>query len=269
MFKNILIATDDSELIKNAIRYTSNAFPDSQYHLLNVLYSTESSVPSTDILMKDLNQASKRAIQDGVEILRDMGIDKIKKSVREGVPSKQILRYAEENHIDMIVMGTQSKSGIQTYEIGNTCIHTLENTTIPVLLFDTIVDIVDPKKILHPTSGSKYSVEAGYVAIELAEYFKGKVKVLCIRGDKETEVSFRRLETFAEKNKISFNISACTKKPNKEIVRESKKNDIVVTSRGRPGFKYKLRKIYPPFALGTLEREIIVEARKPVLFVGD
>ena len=269
MFENILIATDDSELIKNAIKYTANAFPDSQYHLLNVIYTTERSVPTTDVLMEDLKKASKKAIRDGIEILHEMGIEKIKKSVREGVPSKQILKYSEENHIDLIVMGTQSKSGIQTLEIGDTCLHTLENTSIPVLLFDSIVDIIKPKKILHPTSGSRYSVEAGYLAIEIAEHFEGDLKVLCIRGDKETEASFRRLQTFAKKNDVPFKMDTCTKKPNKDIVKESKRRDFVVTSRGRPGLKYKLRKIYPPLALGKLEREIIVEAKRPVLFVGD
>ncbi|MFO7791590.1 MAG: universal stress protein [Candidatus Saliniplasma sp.] len=269
MFENILIATDDSQLIKNAIKYTANAFPNSQYHVLNVVYSTERSVPTTDMLMKDLKKASKRAIKDGIDILHEMGVDKIKKSVREGVPSKQILTYSKEHDIDMIVMGTQSKSGIQSFEIGDTCLHTLENSSIPILLFDSIVDIIKPKDILHPSSGSKYSIEAGYLAIELAEHFSGRIKVLCTRGDEEKGATFRRLETFAEKNNVSFEISACTKKPNKEIVRESKKNDLVVTSRGRPGLKYKLRKVYPPFALGKLERGIIVETRKPVLFVGE
>ncbi|MFW6038141.1 MAG: universal stress protein [Candidatus Saliniplasma sp.] len=269
MFENILIATDDSQLIKNAIKYTANAFPDSNYHVLNVIYTAEKSVPKTEILMEDLRKVSKMAVDDAQEILDDNGIKKVKKIVRQGVPSKEILRYTEENNIDLIVMGTQSKSGTQTFEIGATCLHTLEYSSIPTLLFDAIVDIKKPKKILNPTSGSKYSFDASYLAIELAEVFEAKIKLLCIKGGKENEASFRRLESFAKQNGVPLEISPCSLKPDKEIVKESKKSDLIVSSRGKPGLKYKLRKIFPKFAVGKLEREIIVEAKKPILFVGD
>ncbi len=267
MFQNILIAMDDSQLVKNAIKYTANAFPDATYHILNVINTSNKSVPITDILMEDLKEVSKRAVNDGVDLLEEAGIKDYKKSVRKGTPSEEIIGYSEERDIDIIVVGTQSKSGTQKYEIGSTCLHVLEHSSKPVLVFDSIVNIKRPKKFLHPSSGAKYSLEAGYLAIELAEYFEGEVEVLSTRGGSETESTFKKLNDFAHEHDIPYHLRSCAVKPHHEIINEAKKNDMIVGSLGRPGFKYKLRKIYPPFAVGKLEREIIVEARKPILFV--
>lgn len=269
MFDNILIATDNSRLIKNAMKYTANVFSDSNYHVLNVINVEEKSVPKTEIVIEDLKKAANRAIEDASEILQKIGIKKIKKVIREGVPSEEILRYTYENHIDLLVMGTQSKSGTQTLEIGNTCLNTLENISIPTLLFDAMVDIKRPKKIFNPSTGSKYSMEASYLAVELAEYLEGEITLMCIKGGTENESTFRRVLTFAEKNDVPMDITQCAVRPDKDIVEKSKKYDFIVVSRGRPGIKYKLRKLFRKFALGSLEREIIVETKKPMLFVGD
>jgi len=291
MFKDILIATDDSQLLKNAIRYTANAFPDSRYHILNVIDTSEKSVPKTDILMRDLKKVSKMAIKDAVDILDDMGIKNIKKSIREGVPSKEIVRYSEEHNCDLIVMGTHSKTGTQKFEIGVTCLHVLEHSHAPILLFHTMMEIKKPKKLLHPSNGSKYSMEAGYLAIELAEYFDGEIEVLITQGGKEIERTFKeyelekmtylddlRLETehafknlyeFAKKKGIPYKLKSCAIKPHEDIVKESKKYDLIIASLGRPGVKYQLRRIYPPFTVGELEREIILETRDPILFIED
>ncbi len=269
MFKNILIATDDSQLIKNAIEYTANSFPGANYHIISVINTTSPSIPITDILMEDLKEASRRAIKDGVEILEKMGVEDCKKVIRKGTPSAEIVKYSEEKNIDLIVMGTQSKSGTQIYEIGETCLHVLEHSSIPVLLFDYIVEIKKPKKLLHPTSGTKYSLKAGCLAIRLAQYFNGRVEILSTRGGSETRSTFKNLHDFSKKHNIPYHLRSCAVKPHEEIVKESRKNDLIIASLGRPGLKYKLRKIYPPYAIGKLEREIIVETRNPTLFVED
>ena len=241
--------------------------------------------------MEDLKKASRMAIKDAEDIFNEMGIKKIKKSIGKGVPSEEIVSYSQKHGIDLIVMGTQSKTGTQTHEIGRTCLHVLEHSHVPVLLFDNIVEIKKPKKILHPSSGSKYSMRAGYLAIKLTKYFDGEVEVLITQGGGETERTFKekdlenltyledlRLETehafkklyeFAKNNDIHYKLKSCSIKPDKDIVEESKKYDLIVGSMGRPGLKYKLRKIYPPFAVGELEREIIVESKNPILFVED
>jgi len=266
MFENVLIANDDSQLVKNAMRYTANAFPDSRYHILNVIDTSDESIPYTDIIMDDLRKASKRAIKDGIDILKEMGVEIARKAVREGTPGEEIIDYSNENDIDLIVIGTQSKQGIQKFEIGDTCMYTLEHSSIPVLVFDAIVDIKRPEKILHPTSETHRSLGAGYLAIKLVKHFDGSLKVLSLRGGHETQSAHKKLLEFADKNHIKYKIRSCAVKPHEEIIREAKKSDLIVGSLARPGLKYELRKIYPPFAVGELEREILIEARKPILF---
>lgn len=267
MFKNILVATDDSKLVNNAIEYTANCFPDADYHIISVINTSTPSVPITDILMEDLKESSRRAIQDGVDILKKRDIEDCKRVIRKGAPSEEIVKYSEDYNIDLIVMGTQSKSGTQIYEIGETCLHVLEHSSVPVLLFDYIVDIKKPKKLLHPTSGTEYSLKAGRLAIKLAEYFGGNVDILSTRGGSETMLNFKKLHDFSEEHNIPYHLRSCAVKPHEEIVKESRKHDLIIASLGRPGLKYKLRKLHPPFAIGTLEREVIVETRIPTLIV--
>ncbi len=267
MFKDILIATDDSQLVKNAMRYTANAFPDSRYHILNVIDTSEESIPYTDIIMRDLKKASKMALRDGVEILKDMDVEIARKVVRKGAPGEQIVSYSNENDIDLIVVGTQSKQGTQIFEIGDTCLYTLEHSSVPILVFDAMVDIKDPKKILHPTSETHHSLDAGYLAIELVKYFDGDLKVLSLRGGHEAQSASEKLHEFADEHGVKYKLRSCAVKPHKEIMREAKKSDLIIGSLARPGLKYELKRIYPPFAVGELEREIIIEARKPILFV--
>ncbi len=266
MFEDILIATDDSQLVKNAMRYTANAFPNSRYHILNVIDTSEDSVPYTDIIMEDLKKASKMALRDGVEILEEMGVEIARKVVREGSPGKEIVSYSNENDIDLIVVGTQSKQGTQIFEIGDTCMYTLEHSSIPVLVFDAIVDIERPKKILHPSFEAHHSLEAGYLAIKLVKYFDGNLKVLSLRGGHEAQSASEKLHEYADEHGVKYKLRSCAVKPHQEIIREAKNSDLIVGSLGRPGLKYELRKVYPPFAVGELEREVIIEARKPILF---
>lgn len=270
MFDNILIATDDSEMINTGIEYTGNLLPDGKYHLISVLDTSESSVPKTNLLMQNLREAADKALERGESILKNMNIQNIDKVKRRGEPGEEILKYAEEKDIDLLVMGTQSKSGMsQRTEVGDTCIQILQHSNVPSLLFGNEVEIKKPTKIFNPTTGSKYSMEASYLGVEFAEYLGGELTLMCIaKGEKKNSI-FRRVRSFAKNYDVDMNIKECTLRPEEDIIKESTNYDVIVTSRGRPGFKYKLRKLIPKFALGDLEREIIAETNKPVLFVSE
>jgi hypothetical protein len=53
------------------------------------------------------------------------------------------------------------------------------------------------------------------------------------------------------------------------IIEESKAHDIMIASRGRPGFAYKFRYFSPELALGKLEREVIELSPVPIILVNE
>jgi len=53
--------------------------------------------------------------------------------VRMGTPNKEIARFAEENNVDLIVMGTYSRGGIDRLLFGSTTDRVIRKVKCPVL----------------------------------------------------------------------------------------------------------------------------------------
>ena len=51
-----------------------------------------------------------------------------------GIPAEEILDYAEENDIDLIVMGTQGLTGVKRFLIGSVAENVLRHSKVPVMI---------------------------------------------------------------------------------------------------------------------------------------
>jgi nucleotide-binding universal stress UspA family protein len=54
-------------------------------------------------------------------------------SIRIGNPADEITRFADENNVDLIVMGTHGRTGIRALMAGSVAERVVRNATIPVL----------------------------------------------------------------------------------------------------------------------------------------
>ncbi len=268
MFDKILIATDDSPQIKSAIEYTATIFPYAEYHLINVVNTSDRSIPQTDLMQAKLAEISQGALDSGEKILNRKGIKRIKKRKPKGTPSKEIIRYIEEENIDVLVMATHSKRGTQRVHIGETALHSLQVTTIPSLVFSCECDPEIPKRIFNPTTFSSYSVEASMIALDLAEYLGASLTTYHIGMDDPGDHS-RRIKKRAEKAGVDFDISIDKGASDKKIIEKSKEFDFIVGSRGRKGLLYKFRHLFPRLSLSNIEKELMAESEIPFLMVGD
>ncbi|MFW6195982.1 MAG: universal stress protein [Thermoplasmatota archaeon] len=268
MFDRILIATDNSPLMKNAIQYTATLFPYSDFHLINVINTSDGSIPQTNLMRKRLDSISQEALDNGEEILNEMGISDIKKAKPSGTPSKEIMKYVNNNEIDLLVMATHSKSGSQKVHIGDTALHSLQVTSIPTLVLGCGCTISTPDKIFNPTTFSSYSVHATMLALELAEYFDASLTTYHI-GDDEPGAAARRIKKRAKKGDIDYKLIINKGATDEKIIEKSSQFDFMVGSRGRGGILYKLRFILPRFSLSSIEKELIAESEIPFLMVGD
>lgn len=79
-----------------------------------------------------LAEEGERALDALAEYFEDQSVD-LRTELREGVPHEEILSYAEEEGIDLIVMGTHGQSGPSNRIVGSVAEEVVRSATIPVL----------------------------------------------------------------------------------------------------------------------------------------
>ncbi len=92
---------------------------------------------STDVsiegLRRILRQEGDEAIRYVENLAKKEGLD-IRKWIIEGQPAKEILKLSEEQSVDLIVMGTLGKSGIEKFLLGSVADKVIRGSRIPVLI---------------------------------------------------------------------------------------------------------------------------------------
>jgi len=137
--KKILLPTDFSEGSRAAMDYAKSLAKhyDAQIALIYVVDDLTKTrgwyVPHISLteLYKDMEESAHKQIERCCyEELRDF--DGVEKVVAKGVPDEEILKYAKEKGIDLIVMGTYSKVGMDVL-FGSTAEKVMRKANCPVL----------------------------------------------------------------------------------------------------------------------------------------
>ncbi len=138
MYDTILIATDGSDhadnVVDNAIELASRF--NATLHAIYVV--DRSGVPTTsadmrDSIIKEFEEVGDRALADIQTQVDATDIDLVTQKV-EGNPSEEILEYTDANNIDLIVMGTHGRRGLQHVLMGSVAEKVVRDTTVPVHL---------------------------------------------------------------------------------------------------------------------------------------
>jgi len=85
----------------------------------------------------------------------------VRGDLAEGDPAEEILRYADKNKIDLILMATHGRSGVKRWAIGSAADKVLRASKIPVLLVragipqEIVYDQWPRRTMLVPLDGSK------------------------------------------------------------------------------------------------------------------
>ena len=83
-------------------------------------------------LFERFEAVGERAIADVREAAGERGAELVTE-VRRGIPDESILEYADENGVDLIVMGTHGRRGVRRYLLGSTTEQVLRQSPVPVL----------------------------------------------------------------------------------------------------------------------------------------
>ncbi|WP_331234868.1 universal stress protein [Natronorarus salvus] len=116
MYRSILVATDGSpdatQALDQAIQIASKF--DAELHAVYVIDTRRASTAATKDSLHDLGEqairsAKKRAAQCDVSLTT---------MITEGIPAEEILAYAEDYSIDLIILGAKGKSGLERFFFG-------------------------------------------------------------------------------------------------------------------------------------------------------
>jgi nucleotide-binding universal stress UspA family protein len=103
-----------------------------------------------------------------------------------GYPAEEILKYAEENAIDLIMLSTHGRSGIKVWDIGEVANKVVRASKIPVWLVpselkdEIIHDEIPSRRMVIPLDGSKYSEAVIPHGINIAQQRGAETEIVLI-----------------------------------------------------------------------------------------
>lgn len=100
-------------------------------HSSDVAAYVEAGIDTT-LLMKDVQQSAETYIARVAESLSKAGLP-AKGVVVTGWAADSIMKYAEENGVDLIIMSTHGRSGISRWVMGSITDKVVRSSRIPVL----------------------------------------------------------------------------------------------------------------------------------------
>lgn len=140
-YRNIVIATDGSENTQRAISYGIEIakLSGATVHALYVVdTSAFSSIPMSsdggwEAMFEILRKEGEKAVSAVKYQGETAGVD-VREVIWEGNPSNMILEFAENNNIDLIVMGTLGKTGLDRFLLGSVAEKVVRSSTVPVMV---------------------------------------------------------------------------------------------------------------------------------------
>ena len=140
VFKKILFPTDFSVASDYAMSYAISMAKryKAKFFLLHVVDTTYDIsgfyIPhiSAEKLMQEMEEAAEKKLTNiSSAISRRIKAREI--VVKSGIPHKEILKFAKDKGIDMIIMGTHGKAGLDHLLFGSTTERVLRQASCPVL----------------------------------------------------------------------------------------------------------------------------------------
>jgi nucleotide-binding universal stress UspA family protein len=137
--KKILFPTDFSEGSSNALDYAIDMAKryGAKLYLVHVLYDIGKAAgwyvphPSMDEMYKDIEKSAEKELgRFGLEESRSL--KGVERTVLKGVPHTEIVKFAKENKVDLIIMGTHGRKGMGRVLFGSTASQVVRYAPCPV-----------------------------------------------------------------------------------------------------------------------------------------
>jgi len=144
--KRILFPVDFSENSSKVLPYVLSVSEkyDADIFLLHVVvdFSQWGGYDISDIRMGRYQEFQEEAFKDAEKILERVceeqlqGYPNFKKRILSGDPAKEILKFVESEEIDMVIMGTHGRKGLEHVFFGSVAENVLRRSPVPVLVIN-------------------------------------------------------------------------------------------------------------------------------------
>lgn len=167
MYKKMIITVDGSELSKTLFPYAKELAARMGLEMIFLYVSTPPDPESLAIYQAYVEHIAEITAREAIEVREKAGIQmpdrpvKAEGKVVKGHPAEEILRCADENDVDLLLMATHGRSGIMRWAVGSVADKVLRSSTVPVWLVraaaleETADDEGQIRKIVVPLDGSE------------------------------------------------------------------------------------------------------------------
>ena len=143
IFTNIMVATDGSELARKAVDSAIKLaqLNKAKLYAVHVIAPGETKVTQHDPRdaewekhMKEHLMTQGKEATHYVETAGKIVNVEVEPVVLEGNPASEIVNFAEKNDVELIVMGTLGKTGVQRFLLGSVAENVVRHSKVPVLV---------------------------------------------------------------------------------------------------------------------------------------
>lgn len=284
MFDEILFPTDGSDGAIAALDHVLAIAKrhGATVHLLNVADTTRDSLVRIEGEVVDvLEQEGTTVVEATAERAREHGVSTLSE-VRQGEPYRTIVEYADTRAVDVIVMPTHGRSGLERLLLGSTTERVLRRADQPVLTIRPDADVEYPyRNVLVPTDGSDCAAAALEMGIDVVTMEEASLEILSVvdvtslgvdgRSDLQATILEESAEEIVEEATATAEAAGLTSVTgtvkhgssiHRTVLSYLEEHDVdlvVVGTHGRTGFDRYL--------LGSVTEALIRTAPVPVLTV--
>ncbi|SDQ50688.1 universal stress protein [Natronobacterium texcoconense] len=285
--ESILIPTDGSDgALAGARRGIALASRiDADVHVLSIVESRFQAADFDERDIQSFEENAEEAVEEIARLATDHDEERdVTTAVRKGTPFQSIREYASRREIDVIVMGTKGRTGLDRVLLGSVTENVLRTARTPVLAVPPNADepaIADVpfERLLLPTDGSDGATIATEWGIELASRLESSLHALYsidtspFDADRASDDLLEVLENrgeaaldavreHGEDAGVDVSGSTVTGSPVREVPTYATENDvdlIVMGTHGRTGIGQ--------WFLGSVTENVVRQAEVPVFCV--
>jgi nucleotide-binding universal stress UspA family protein len=150
-FNKIMIATDGSACsgiatekgiefarLSGGTVYAVYVMPTASLFSMNQGYSYSIGMnPDFEPMYEEIHEAMEKQGQQAVNDVKGLGEMKgvnVESVLLEGNPSDELIRYAEEEKMDIVIMGTLGKTGLDKLLLGSVAGNLVRHSKVPVMV---------------------------------------------------------------------------------------------------------------------------------------
>ena len=142
--RNVLVPTDGSDCAGEALEMgvdVANA-TGAALHVLSVVDTASLGVDvRTDIQTGEFEESAAAVVEEATALAAEAGVDPVSGAVESGSSVHRMIRsYVEEHDVDLVVLGTHGRTGLDRYVLGSVAEKLVRTSPVPVLTVRGPVD---------------------------------------------------------------------------------------------------------------------------------